>query len=234
MIHIPESRVFDSIHFTLMPGKPGPGFESHSLYNQAYGFWKDFWNSVYHENGTDHVVRPDDFLRQDWISVLSQDGRIIGLHTYTLFDLKLLAAREHSYFARGYTDKFMDALKERNVNYVMTLEFFSMGKGWRAPKLGLSLAAVLAGLGITKVSRELGVDAIISVIRSDIGVDRMAREFGAISLDSNVPVHGTPCELMAFLSRDIRSHSDPRVNELVDDFWNRRTATPVMGERAAA
>lgn len=216
-----------SLSYVVLRGKP-QGTEK-GWHDRAYLFWKRFWTQVLRENGTTETVRADEFLRQDRVTCLAFGDRIVAMHAYTFFDLRYLATRDHAYFKR-YTEKFFRELERRGVSRVMTMEFFSVEPEWRGSRVGVSLASVLAGLGL-KIAREEGVQATISIARTDIGAAKIGHEYGAVSLDTGVNVFNTPCDLVAFFPELIHDHADPVVNDLVSHFWRERVDLTLAAPR---
>lgn len=219
-----SSLLVRSLTYHLLPGNPGLDFPRADLHDQVYAFWKRFWVAQLEANGTRTKPHPDDFLRQDRVGVLVRGDEIVALHAHTFFDLRRLSAREHSYFSRYYTEKFFTELKERGAHRVMTIENFSLLPAWRSREVGVSLAAVMAGLGL-EIAREADVDAAIAVARCDIGVDKIGKDQGAIALDTGLTFHNTPCELVAFFRDKMHPHADENVRKLVAHFWKNRVVT---------
>lgn len=209
-----------SLSYVILPGRPPLDFAHRQWHDRAFRFWKTFWTEILKENRTAEHVRVADFFRQDCVTLLVHDEEVIAMHTYTFFDLTLAGTKEHEYFER-YSQKFLQDLRRRRVSRVMTMEFFSVARQWRGSQVGVSLASVLAGLGL-RIAKEAGVDATISVARADIGAAKIGHDFGAVSLDTKVMVYNTPCDLVAFLPEKLHPHPDPVVNDLVDHFWRVR------------
>jgi hypothetical protein len=211
-----------SLEYHLVPGNLGIADPSNAdLYNRAFAFWKGFWSEVFRTNGTSDQPNPDDFLRQHYLGIFEHRGQPVAMHAHSIFDLRQLAAREHSYLSGYFTEGFFEALVSRGASRVLSTESYSVAPEWRAPKLGVSLAAVMVGLGL-KLAQSEGVDASIAVARSDNGGAQMGRSQGWITLDSGLRAHNTPVELMACFPDLMHPHSDDRVAKLVEYFWKKR------------
>jgi hypothetical protein len=179
-------------------------------------------------NGSEHQPNPDDFIRQDTIGALICDGKVVALHAHSFFDLGLRATTHHSYFSRYFTRKAFRALMKRGSRCVMTMEQFSVDPGWRTPRLGVSMAAVMSGLAM-KIAALRPVDTILAVARADIGVARIGWQQGGTSLDSGVMIHNTPCELLAFSPSSMTLPDGETVKELIEVFWNKRIDLTTTG-----
>lgn len=199
----------------------GASADALGFHNSIYGFWKEFWTDVFRGNASSDLPKPDDFLRQDHIGIFMHQNRPVALHSHTFYDLRQRSAVEGSFLSHCFSDRFFNQLIERGVHQVMTVESFVVVPRFRAPNLGVSIAAVMLGLGL-KLAEAAGVDASIAAARSDIGVDRLAGDQGAVALETGVPIHNTPCSLMAFFRNQVHSHVDKNVNLLIEYFWKNR------------
>ena len=210
----------NTLQHWLIPAKPRVGSPTVALCNKSYLFWKDFWLRIFQENGTNDTPNPDEFFRQDWLSVITRGkrGTVIALHTYTLFNLEQIAAREHSYVTGHFTQRYMDELQARGCRSAMTMEYFAVASEWRSGQLGVPLASVLLGLGLN-VARSLEIDVIMGIARTDVGVDKMTHKFGAITVDKGLQLHNTPCDLVAFFRENFQEHRDPQVREFTSTLW---------------
>lgn len=217
-----SSMLRNSLKYILIPGKPAFGSPAAEIHNLAFEFWMQFWTAVFKKNGVNEKPNPDDFLRQDRISVLMHGKEVIALHAYSYFDRGLGAARSHSYFAQSFTQKSIATLESLGAKRLMSMEYFSVSPQWRSPTLGVSLAAIITCLGF-KVFEQSGADALLGISRVDVGVAKMSYDFGAVALDKNVPLHGTPCDLIAILRGQQRPYRDEAENELAAFFWATRT-----------
>ncbi len=222
-----------TLSYHQLPGKPFPGFTDGVRHDRAYRFWLEFWTGVLADNGTGLKPNPDEFLRQDVVGVLEHRGEIVALHAHSYFDLAAAGPREHSYFRRFYTQDYLAALNRAGASKVLSMEMYSVLPKWRTPSVGVSLAAVMIGLGV-KLAQRWKLDASIGVARVDAGVDRLVQEQGAIILGEDVQLFNTPCKQIAFLKGAMRPHPREKVAELVNHFWNHRTDTTglsALGER---
>lgn len=216
----------DNLQYFILPGKPDFRYTHKSLYDAAFAFWQSFWMNILKENGTTAKVNVDEFLRQDRISVLQYGSDIVGFHSYTLFDLECEAPSLHSYFARFYNKDFMEAIANKNVTRVMTMEYFSVHKDWRSSKVDVSLAAVLCSLGF-RLGNEMEVDGIITAARSDNGAAHLAVEMGGEALVKGVDIYNTPCDLILFEPAKMKLPRELPARALADQLWNRRIDTAI-------
>jgi hypothetical protein len=200
-------------------------------YNRVYLFWRDFWTRVFRANGSSAVPTADNFRRQGQIAVLEHAGQIAGLSMHSRFDLRLVADREHSYMGI-YDDRFLKPLRERGVASVMTYEYLTVPPEFRRSLIGVSLGAVLIGLGL-KLAVEAGVDAVIAPARRDVGVHRLAHDQGAVSLVEDISMHETPCDLIAFYRERIRLPHDPVQAALIERLWSELKDEASSGVRLA-
>jgi len=208
--------------YFLVPGKAPVDFTDTAFYDDLFVFWKDFWTEVLQEvTGERRRMVVDDFMRQDYFAVLKYQNEIVGIHSYSFFNLQTRAPFEHSFFEKYFNESFICELRKRRVRTVMTMEFFSVAKSWRGVKTGISLAKALVALGL-RLANEKGVDGTITAARADVPAANIASKLGAISLVETVEMHGKPTELMLFPANNVQEPTDIQSKIWLNDFWDRR------------
>lgn len=219
-----KSLLARSLRYFQVPGTPLPGYTETALHDRTYRFWSDFWTNVLKANRTDKKPNPDDFLRQTVVGALEHQGEIVALHAHSYFDTSHLAPREHSYFSRFFTEDYLRTLHGEGATRLLSMEMYSVVKAWRSPKLGVSLASVMIGLGV-KLAQDWQVDAAVGIARVDAGIDKLVQEQGAVVLGETRQIYNTPCKQIAFFPNAMRPHPKAEVNDLVETFWKNRTDT---------
>ncbi len=209
------------LRYYLIPGRPKVGSPAIEVHNLAFKFWMDHFTSAFKKNGVPERPCPDDFLRQDLISVLMHDQRVVGLHSYTFFDLNLEAARKHSYFTESFTETAMRNMDRHGGRYVMTMESLSVAPDWQRKARGVSLAVTLVCLGL-RVFGKSNADMFLGTSRIDVGVARLGYEVGCLPLDTGVIVHGIPCDLQGCLRGHEQFPRGEMENTLANELWNKR------------
>ena len=212
---IPDLKYF------LIPGRPKVGSPAMEIHNIAFEFWRNFWTDVFKKNGVADHPSADDFLRQDLISVILHENKVVSLHLYSFFDLALKATNEHSYFKDSYTEKAMQGMSTQGARHVMSMEYFSVAPEWQKKSIGLSIALTMLSLGIRIFTRSQA-DMLLGVSRVDVGVAKLSYEIGGLPLDQGLILHGTPCDIVGCprgLERFPRGEAENRLGETL---WNQR------------
>lgn len=191
------------------------------IHNIAFEFWINFWSEVFKRNGVTERPNADDFLRQDLISVVMHDQRIVALHFYSFFDLNLSAARNHSYFKNSFTPKAMQAMDKHAARHVMTMEYFTVAPEWQRMAQGVSIAVSMVCLGLRIFTRSQA-DMFLGVSRCDVGVAKLGYEIGCLPLDTGIMLHGTPVDLQGCLRGHERYPIAGAENALAAELWNHR------------
>lgn len=213
-----------SIEYLILPGKPPANFEYLDLYNEAYRFWRSFWGNVLDEVGGDRrTLRADEFFRQDLFSVLVAQGEIVGMHTYTVFDLNQVPTYDHSYINKYVHEHSQAKLRDMHVSRFMTIEYFSLKPGWRGPDVGVSMGRVL-GLLSMRVGESLGLDGVLGAARVDVGAAHIADDIGMVTIQRGIEVFGKPTNIVLWKA-GTKSLAARAVNDLVDEFWEKRVDT---------
>lgn len=215
------SPLLYDLDYTIITGKDLFDRQPTELHNKAYAYWKAFWRNVFKDNGLQgDVLRKEDFLREDFITILSHKGEIAGMHLYCQFDLELEATRDHVYFMHNYGSQFTGQLRENGIRNIMTIEYLTVDPAWRKSKVGASLGHVFCALG-AQIASYLEVDAAVSACRMDVGANEMLAKCGGISY-GKTDLYNTPVEYMVIPRNLNHPHSDPLVAGLVDHYWSNR------------
>ncbi len=218
-----EQVPLNRFKYFLMPGKCPHNFQHLDLYNQVYGYWKNFWDNVLTSlDGTSHI-RSDEFLRQDIVPVIFYGNEIVAIHLYTFFDLRWTATFDHTYICNNFPKTFTEELEERRLKRLMSLEYLTVSSEWRKHRLGFSWAHVLLGLGLNLL-REYNIDAGIAPTRNDVKMNELAYLFGFECLIPKAIVHNVECDLVVCEPRNIKSHPEQKVREAIDWLWENRVS----------
>lgn len=219
-----QQRPLPELEYWILPGKPGVDFAHRDLYNQAYRFWRAFWGEILDEVGGDRRnLKADEFLRQDFFSAFVCDGEVVGMHTYTIFDLDLQPTSDHSFFVKYIQGHSLGRIREMNVSRLMTIEYFSLKPGWRGPDLGVSMGRVLGHLSL-RVGEALGLDGVLGAARVDVGVAHIAYEAGMVPIDKGLTIFGKPTDIVLW-TPGTKSAAGESVQRLVAELWERRLDT---------
>ena len=224
-------RNLDELAYVILPGKPSLGFKSIELYNAAFVYWKAFWGEILRDVGAPaDALKADDFMRQDFITVLLVGAEIVGLHAYSLFDVRQQAPLEHTYFAKYFPESSLEKMLEGAPRSLMTMEYFSVSRAWRSAQAGVSLGAALAILGL-RVAAVLDVDRIVTAARADVPAAAMAYELGAVPLAKDLEIFGKPTDIVCWRSELVSQSAYPEARALAERLWaDRRDTTGRLGQ----
>lgn len=210
--------------YILIPGNFPKDNKNQILHNKAYLFWKNFWNEVLKENGTNHTVSPDNFWRQNIVSLIMCGEEIVGMHLYSFFNTRSLAALDHSYMVHSFTADYMEKLSQKNSKNLMSIEYLTVAKGWRKKDIGISLSAVLLTLAC-KYQKDLNLDALVAPSRSDNKVTETILDLGGEILVGDLEMHNTPVDLIAIFNDQDHLHPNSNVNKLANQLWESKIDT---------
>jgi hypothetical protein len=209
------------LQYTVLGSRLKPEDPSTALHNQAFEFWRGFWDEVYLSVGSAEKTNPDQFRRLDALSVISNRGRIIALHGYTFFNLDQQCDRHHSFFAGSFTPKAMRAMDDLGMRYVMTMEYFSVAPEWRKRSHDVAMGLVLLSLS-QKFFLETEAEMWIGAPRADIGVAKLCYSMGATALDQGLMLHGAKTDLIGVPRHDAKWVGSEADKALVESLWEKR------------
>lgn len=215
-----ETRLSE-LEYVIIPGRLYGQPELEALNNEAFRYWKSFWQGVFAQNGCPEDLNEDAFIRQNMICILKTKNEIAGMHLYSFYNLSQDASLNHSYIKDSYNDLYIERLRSLNIKKVMSLEYLTVSPGWRKKYIGVSLGNLLVGLS-GRVLSAVNYDASIAPSRSDVGVTAMACDIGGEIVIGNIEMHKTMCDLITIRNRKLKPHPDSIVNRWVEHYWNTR------------
>jgi hypothetical protein len=226
-----------NLKYIILPGQFPQDKAAQDLHNKSYLFWKNFWNKVFSEKGTNPHWEADTIWRQDLIGLLVHEDRIVAQLLFTFFDCRSLAAREHSYFLNSFNDEFFKRLEEKKANYIMTMESLAIEPDWRKQVSGISLSGVMLSLTSRHI-QEFECDASVAAVRTNSAVPSVIKNVGGETLVSGIELYEEPGELMAIFRNKIKKFPDLDVQRLSEKLWNERWDVtqdiPVVQRKKAA
>lgn len=209
------------LEYHLLPGKVIKGSQDTlHLYNLAYSYWKTFWSAVLKDLGSHDAINPDDFIRQDFVACLFEPKaqKIVSLHLYTLFDIRSIAASEHSYISHNYSKNLIQDLRNKGITSLISFEYMTVDPEWRKSKLGYSLVPMMTGLGLN-ILKDFDIHAAIAPARKDVRANEAAYHFGFRCLEAGITKHNVPCDIVLGINGEIRPSFESKTRDLIENFW---------------
>lgn len=203
--------VLPNLKFNIISGKAKDSQEI-ELHNKAFNFWKKNWGDIYKGR-----LNIDEFFRQDALSMIMDEDKIVALHLYTNFNLTLLSHLEHSYICE-YSDKFKKKLLERKLTNVTSAEYMTVSKDYRGK--GENIARILLYLSLN-VFKFHGREVMIAPMDIKQGVSHIAQEAGTIIIDSNVLYKNFMVDLGMIIASEA-NHPPKSIEKTVNHLWNSR------------
>lgn len=210
----------ENMKLIWLPGRCPKNAGFTQLHNQAFDYWRNFWNQVSRDLNTNEIPS-DHFLRQDLIAVLMHDNSIVGMHLYTVHNLESHACCTAEYFLNNYGPEFVDELKKRGAKSSISLEYFTLNPAFRKSQFKTPIAVIIAGLGY-RYMQQKGIDSLIGVCRKDFKVDEMAIGFGGEPLVPSKIIHNVECELIATFKNAVLEPRDLEVRNHIQYLWDSR------------
>jgi hypothetical protein len=208
------------LSFYLIPAA-NPEKEFVSIHNKAYHLWRDVWIKVFNDLKFNTAFLIDDFIRQDFISVIMHNDIPAAVHLYSFFSLDCEVAREHRYLKENFTHEYFDRLQSRGVRNVMSMEYMTVHPEFRKGLVNLHIGQILVGLAMFTM-KEYGGDAAIAPARRDHKVHDLAYAMGGESVISNVINHNVACDLLMCTKENVRPHENPTIRSAMESLWGRR------------
>ncbi len=194
--------------------------EENKLRNDVYTAWHSLWSEIYGEAKSGYELNSDEFTRQKIVTAILHNDKIAGVHLYSFFHLDSMPDLHTQYF-HFFSPQYLQLLRDRNVQTVMSMEFLTVMPDFRKSKLGLSIGLVISQLG-TEIFRASGVDAIVAPARNDVGVNKMAYDIGFSCLEKDTQQRGFVCDLIACFKGQQKPSESKEVRVCADVLWERK------------
>lgn len=215
------AKKFDTLKYHVLPGRFRPGFAGADQYNMIYRYWTGFWDKVMSDLETPERIDPYEFLRSDFVTAITSGSEIVAVHLYSALNLEQACIASHPYFKGEQEERFLLALRARDIRTVLTLEYLTVNPEWRKSKTGFSLAPVVVGLGY-KIQNMLQIDSSLGRCRKDSGVDRLMTDVGGEAIFENVTMYNTLVDFCHVHRDHMRPHPDALVQARIDSLWRGR------------
>jgi hypothetical protein len=192
-----------------------------ALYEASYLFWKEIWSRTFKEIKGLETLYSDDFLKQDEISILLSESKVIGMVTYRWLNLESQSHRDDSYF-KLYSQDHIRAIQRDSNNKLMIMSHLGVHPEWRKASMGVLTSELLIGLA-TKRFLNSNANLLISYTRNDRRINDLVYRYGAKSLKKCLIEHNVEVDLIAILKNDVKESPFSGIPEMVQGLWNDRT-----------
>ncbi|MCB0378103.1 MAG: hypothetical protein KDD33_06395 [Bdellovibrionales bacterium] len=206
-------------------------FEGHNYFNSEalpirsniYNFWKELWIKVNRELGLNNEVLSDTFNRYDVIIALVEKStkKVIGTSFHSFFDLLDVATQQMKYI-KTYSPSFFDELKSKDIRSVMSTEYLAINPEYRKGKKGILYADIIASI-VTHVFQMSPADAVICAARNDVGVSKLAKVHGYLSLLDDSDFRGYHCDQMVLYRQNISKGRPLNKEDVYKEIWANRS-----------
>lgn len=197
-----------------------PNAEKYSPhYRPVFNFWLAQWQKVFDQLGSNTVVDPIDFWRQDKITAIVNGDEVVAINTLAHFTMDDVFI--HPYFA-DYTVEFFQFLKRQNIYRFQAMQYFMVNEQWRAQITKQNFSAIMVGLSL-KQQRHNQLDASITLARKDVPVTSLGKKYGMLLPVRDITMHNAPVSQLVHIKHQPFPKQD--VNDAVDYLWNKRIDT---------
>jgi hypothetical protein len=194
-------------------------------YELAYKLWHDVkLHALQHESNLKNIqeLDSDDFLRQHEIIALFLDKEPVGMIGVNWMDLSSAAYLDHTYFSCNYSNQALNKLRESMHQQVMVVEQCMVARDWRKRKIGIGISEILLGLSMLRFL-DSAATALISCPRNNRGMHKSFYRLGALSLEKNHLLYGSPSDIILITRENARLSTDQQVANLTKWLWSKKT-----------
>lgn len=207
-------------YYLLSPRNPPP--EHTQLHDEVFNFWLSIWQPTLSGLGYSDNLLHDDFIRQDIISCICANNKVVGAFLYSFFSLETEATSNFRYMKNNYPPLFFQKLKKLGIRKVMANQYLAVHPDWRGKANPIvPLGLIIAGLS-NRVRDHYDMDAGIGPTRRDHKVTELFYAHGGDCIMANVENHNVACDLIASIRGKTHDHPEPFIRKTEDYLWNNR------------
>ena len=197
------TKRLNSLQCYIFPIRDGSLIKNWNVYNNSYRLWKSVWKEEFERINFNSQFLIDDLLRQDNMIVLANEKETASVVLASRLSLKSEACLEHRYIKSNYPKRFLDKIKDRGADEIMTWEYLTVSHHWRKSLVGISLARVMMSLAAKFLASNEIAKCAIAPARNDYGVSDMVYAIGGEPILKNVTNHNVSCDLTACFKENV-------------------------------
>jgi hypothetical protein len=207
--------------FLILAGKiRSPGYERE--YDSAYQLYKSVWTQTMTEvHGKEHKLFSDDFTRQDYIQAVFFDGQCIALDCLRVIDLKNPADFDDSWFS-DWDKKHLIELSKKGHTQCLVNSHFTVHEDHRKASQNEEhhVSYILGCLSVLH-QLDLKFPVMLGMMRNNRSMNKLGQEWGASTLEANVPHYNIPSDLVAFFADNVRLASKKFPKVVMEIYKNK-------------
>lgn len=212
-----------NLKYHVLPAKRVGGNSFAKLHDDVFNFFVQRWEAAFDE--TKDVAKPapgweDHFLKQDIVTAITENDKVVAAHLYTVYDLSAASTRKSEYFS-FVTPKTLEGLLKNDVKTVFSMEYLCVDSGVQRNSLGVSFGKVIAALGGRLAEDRLMDGGLGTPLRSNKVADMM-RNVGGYMVQENFEKYGYDVDLLLIPTKPCEKSRDPKVREIVTTLWETR------------
>ena len=169
--------------YVILPGKLKHECQYRDLYNDAYAFWKEYWQRMFKAKAPG-FWNPLDFFRQDLVYCLFYDGKIAAQNLSMFAHADDLITPDIPYFA-SFDGQPSAMIKAESAKKIMTIEYTAVHSSYGERRTGVRFAEVMNGLALYAFN-QLAFDVTTGTPRRLSGLSKVTEGYGYRKLGEGV------------------------------------------------
>ncbi len=205
---------FSYCHLDLK--KPLPRSLYWSL-NSTYKLWKANWTNAFQhlkKLESDQTLTSDNFTRQDDIVALHVKDTCIATVGFRVLDMRFNCYHDDSYLELWPKDFIRDTLGGKQV---LIMSGYTIHPDFRLKIFGVPTMHLLMGFGL-RFFKESRADYLITIVRNDVGINKLVYLYGAHSVARDLPFNNTKVDLTYFVPSETQAVLENKYSERIQEI----------------
>lgn len=205
--------------YVILPARPSKTFSHQPLYNQAYTFWKDYWQRTFRRKAP-HFWNALDFIRQDLIFCLMRNDEIVAQNIGMFANVDDIVTFDLPYF-ESFQGDAINLVRARDAKTAMTLEYTSVNPTFGERRTGFRFAEIINGLGL-ETFKARNIDVTFGTPRRLTGLCEVTANYGYKKISEGLQKAGWNLDVYLGFKGEIKLHPDPLYKEMIQHLWDNR------------
>ena len=205
--------------YVILPGKLKHECQYRDLYNDAYAFWKEYWQRMFKAKAPG-FWNPLDFFRQDLVYCLFYDGKIAAQNLSMFAHADDLITPDIPYFA-SFDGQPNAMIKAESAKKIMTIEYTAVHSSYGERRTGVRFAEVMNGLALYAFN-QLDFDVTTGTPRRLSGLSKVTEGYGYRKLGEGCKKAGWDLDVFLGFKGEICEHPEPTYKDIIRALWEQR------------
>lgn len=209
----------DSVSYHIFPAKRLGNCDYAKIHDESFKFWISQWREAFSKAKPSEGWE-DHFHKQDLVTSITIEGRVVASHLYTFYDLRAESTKCSEIFS-FVEESTQNHLLDQGKTSLMSMEYLCADSEYRLNSLKLGLGKTILGLG-AYLAEEKGLDGAMGTPVFGNKVRKMMENVGGYPLQEKFKKYGFDVDLIFIPTQPCERSRDQAAGEAMKHLWTHR------------